>query len=297
MSNPIAVIWFSREAFVCSSEMYSAFAPAAFALFTRIAYAREDFIVPGSPVRRTTDPFGTPPPSTSSNPSIQLFTGSSSIVAHLLSARFRISSTLRAALWRAIRTRPRFASRYASAITRAWSPAPVDTSLPWSDSIRACSNRPCPSWTVAISDVPTIAAVIAAVVFGSTPSGRLCVMIRPSRRTTAAARMSETAVRLRITSSSSDQVSATSPHPHDHLREDLQGLPHPLPLRRDREHHGRGLRGLHPRPDRVFRHRAGEVGLVREDHARHVLPDEVEHLPRPWELLRAGRVDHEEEAA
>src|SRR5438046_10469606 len=64
---------------------------------------------------------------------------------------------------------------------------------------------------VAISEVPTIAAVIAATIFGSTPSGRVCVTTSPSRRTTAADLMSVTWESSSIVSSRRPQRSARGP--------------------------------------------------------------------------------------
>src|SRR2546427_9224274 len=62
--------------------MYSPFRPFS-ALLNRVANAREDFIVPGAPARRTTLPFGTPPARTgASSPST--WVSSSSTAAHLL---------------------------------------------------------------------------------------------------------------------------------------------------------------------------------------------------------------------
>src|SRR5213594_906233 len=107
----------------------------------------------------------------------------------------RIFSTCFAARSIARRTSPRFASSYTRATRSASSPAPRLRSFPSSDSMIARTNRPWSSWIVAISEVPTIAAVIAATIFGSTPSGRVCVTTRPSRRTTDAEE-EETHVRL-----------------------------------------------------------------------------------------------------
>src|SRR5437867_916838 len=103
----------------------------------------------------------------------------------------RIFSTCFAARSIARRTSPGFASSYTRATRGASSPAPRLRSFPSSDSMITRTNRPWSSWIVAISEVPTIAAVIAATIFGSTPSGRVCVTTRPSRRTTAADLMSD----------------------------------------------------------------------------------------------------------
>src|SRR3989441_1366501 len=123
--------------------------------------------------------------------------------------RPRIVSTCRAARSIAMSTNPRFASSYTSATRSASSPAPRLRSFPSSDSMIARTKRPWSSWTVAISDVPTIAAVIAATIFGSTPSGRVCVTTSPSRRTTAADLMSVTRDNSSIVSSRRPQTSLT----------------------------------------------------------------------------------------
>src|SRR3989441_6118466 len=119
----------------------------------------------------------------------------------------RIVSTCRAARSIAMSTNPKFASSYTRATRSASSPAPRLRSFPSSDSMIARTNRPWSSWMVAISDVPTIAAVMAATILGSTPSGRVCVTTRPSRRTTAADLMSVTRESSSIVSSRRPQTS------------------------------------------------------------------------------------------
>src|SRR5438309_3460839 len=81
-SIPSPFMWRTRLSRLCSKEMYSPFRPFR-ALLNRAANAREDFIVPGAPARRTTLPFGTPPARTgASSPST--WVSSSSTAAHLL---------------------------------------------------------------------------------------------------------------------------------------------------------------------------------------------------------------------
>src|SRR5438093_9875974 len=114
-------------------------------------------------------------------------------------------------------------------------------------------------------------------------------MMRPSRRTIAAALMSETVARPLITRSRSAQTSAISPSPHDDFREDLECLTDALPLRRDGEHDGIGLGEVHPLPDLALAHCPRKVRLVCEDHVRHALLNEVQHLPGPPRFLRPSR--------
>src|SRR5438445_5916430 len=98
----------------------------------------------------------------------------------------RIVSTCRAARSIAMSTNPRFASSYTRATRSASSPAPRLRSFPSSDSMIARTKRPWSSWMVAISDVPTIAAVMAAIFFGSIVFGSTWAMRMPSRRATVA---------------------------------------------------------------------------------------------------------------
>src|SRR2546428_594118 len=88
--------------------------------------------------------------------------------------------------WTALSTlssrRPMFAS-FRTIVTRiASSPAPVAIIFPiWVSTIDEL-NDPRPISTTAISDVPTIAAAIAAIFFGSIVFGSACAIRIPSRR-------------------------------------------------------------------------------------------------------------------
>src|SRR5438128_2599765 len=147
----------------------------------------------------------------------------------------RIFSTCLAARSIARRPSPSFASSYTIVTRIASSPAPVAIILPMCVSTMDELNVPRPISTTAISDVPTIAAAIAAIFFGSIVFGRACAIRIPSRRAIVAPR---TAGSLRSSVRIAWRRLAASPsilsHPDDHLGEDQEGIPHALVLRGDR---------------------------------------------------------------
>src|SRR2546428_123110 len=204
----------------------------------------------------------------------------------------KIVSTCFAARSIARSTSPRFASSYTRATRSASSPAPRLRSLPSSDSMIARTNRPWASWIVAISDVPTIAAAIAAIFFGSIVFGSACAIRIPSRRAIVAP---STAGSLRSSVRIPWRRRAASPsilaHPDDHLGEHEQGVPNALVLRRHRRDHRDVVGQFHAVRDFLRRNRTREVALVRQDHVRNPRPDEIEHLSGPREFVRMTRVD------
>src|SRR2546426_1153571 len=194
--------------------------------------------------------------------------------------------------------RPMFAS-FRTIVTRiASSPAPVAIIFPiWVSTIDEL-NDPRPISTTAISDVPTIAAAIAAIFFGSIVFGSACAIRIPSRRAIVAP---ITAGSLRNSVRIPWRRRAASPsilaHPDDHLGEHQQGISHALVLRRDRRDDGHIVRQVHAVRDFLRGNCTREVALVREDHVRNPWADEVEHLAGPREFVRMACVDDEEDPA
>src|SRR5439155_22546114 len=123
---------------------------------------------------------------------------------------------------------------------------PVASMLPRGVSATDQWEAPRPISTTAISDVPTIAAAIAAIFFGSSVFGRAWAIRIPSRRAivalrTAGIRRSSVRMPCRIFVASP----SISSHPDDHLGEDQEGVPDALVLRGDRRDHGHVIGQVH----------------------------------------------------
>src|SRR5438093_7056457 len=188
----------------------------------------------------------------------------------------RIDSTCFAARSNARSTSPRFAS-FRTMVTRiASSPAPVAIIFPMCVSTMDELKAPRPISTTAISDVPTIAAAIAAIFFGSIVFGRAWAIRIPSRRAivaprTAGIRRSSVRMPWRIFVASP----SISSHPDDHLGQDQEGVPHALVLGGDRRDHRHVIGQAHAVRDFLRRDRAGKIALVREYDVRNPRPDQV----------------------
>src|SRR5439155_1008551 len=205
------------------------------------------------------------------------------------SAALRISAIDWTALSTLRRRRPMFAS-FRTMVTRiASSPAPVAIIFPMCVSTMDELKAPRPISTTAISDVPTIAAAIAAIFFGSIVFGRAWAIRIPSRRAivaprTAGIRRSSVRMPCRIFVASP----SISSHPDDHLGEDQEGVPHAPVLRGDRRAHpvdadrflgdrldDRRLPGVERARDEDAREIDGQSNEVAERIRDPVRPDSV----------------------